>query len=201
MTRANLAVRRPQRRAAGPAARTLFVLTFLGIGACTAGDHAVGPDTAARAETAAFVGGFDPTGVLTFLEVPDLTADRSARKLIRARDGGFVEIQGFRVDIPARALSRDTWITIDLPSQLPEALYVVAEFGPSGTVFRKPVRLTMPLSGVDLSGISLDDVGIWFWNGTAWEDHGGVARRRAVRATTTHFSKYGARGIDTTSGG
>jgi hypothetical protein len=146
---------------------------------------------------------FSPENVLTFLTPPDLEGTRHAGKLIRARKGGFVELNGFRVDIPAGALARDTFVTIDLPTTLPEANYIVADFGPTGLQFKKPVGVTLPLTNANLAGVDLSTVGVGFWNGSEWEDYGGTATPAAVSSTTTHFSTYGARrgGIDTTSGG
>jgi hypothetical protein len=147
---------------------------------------------------------FSTDDVLTFLTPPDPTSNRHAGKLISARNGGFVELSGFRVDIPARALSRDTFVTIDLPTSLPEAGYIVADFGPSGTQFRSPVTVTLPLQGANLLGVDLATVKLSYWNGVGWENYGGTATANALQSTTTHFSTYGARtyrGIDTTSGG
>jgi hypothetical protein len=139
--------------------------------------------------------------VLTFIVPPVLTDPRHAEKLIKASKGGFVELNGFRVDIPRGALTEDTVVTIDLPTTLPDANFVFADFGPSGLTFQKPVRITMSLVGVNLTGIELDWIKIWFWDGTKWREPRGTATETSVTRTTKHFSKYGARGIDTTSGG
>jgi hypothetical protein len=147
---------------------------------------------------------FSTDGLLSFAQLPPLTGPRSAGALISAADGGSVEVAGFRVDIPAGALAEDTWITIALPTALPVAGWVVADFGPSGTSFAKPVTITLPLGGVALGGVELSEIGISYWNGSEWEDYGGVAAATRVQGSTTHFSTYGARrrgGIDTTSGG
>jgi hypothetical protein len=146
--------------------------------------------------------GFSTNRVLTFLVPPSLTDPRHAEKLISAAQGGFVELDGFRVDIPKGALAEDTVITLDLPTTLPAANYVVADFGPTGLTFNKSVRITMPLLGVDLVDVNLDEVRIWYWNGSRWREPRGTATTTSVTSRTTHFSTYGARkGIDTTSGG
>nr|MBA2565928.1 hypothetical protein [Gemmatimonadota bacterium] len=163
--------------------------------------HAIGLASAGPEE----VGGFSTTGLVTFLTPPDLSSNRHAGKRISAARGGFVELQGFRVDIPRGALARDTFVTIDLPTTLPEASYVVAEFGPSGLQFSRPAQVTLPLAGANLGGIGLDKINVYHWTGTRWVDHGGDATSSSVRAPTSHFSVYGAGsrkgGIDTTSGG
>ncbi|MFN2433225.1 MAG: hypothetical protein ABR599_10505 [Gemmatimonadota bacterium] len=205
-----------RRRAARRTARLGWTWTF-GAGAwlalaavagwsCDARQEALGPEPGRAASLGAQVWGFSTDGLLAFLQPPDLSGPRSAGKLVRAASGGYVELNGFRVDIPAGALRRNTYVTIELPASLPEAGYVVADFGPSGLRFAKPVTVTLPLRGVDLADTSLDDVQVSYWNGSAWEDYGGTATRSSVHSTTTHFSAYGARaplngGIDTTSGG
>jgi hypothetical protein len=146
---------------------------------------------------------FATSRVLTFLQAPDLTQPRSTGKRISAATGGTLSLNGFRVFIPPRALARDTFITIDLPTTLPEANYVVADFGPDGLRFAKPVTITLPLSGANLTEVDLSEVKVWFWNGTAWTQPGGSATSTSVKSQTKHFSTYGARkgGIDTASGG
>jgi hypothetical protein len=148
-------------------------------------------------------GVFSTDGLLALLEIPDLLAPRSTGKWIRAAEGGYVELQGFRVDIPAGALAKDTFVTIDLPLTLPEAGYVAAAFGPSGTRFATPVRITLPLEGANLAGIDLETVNVSYWDGSQWLNYGGTATPASVSSTTSHFSTYGARkgGIDTSSGG
>lgn len=148
---------------------------------------------------------FDPTGVVTFIRPPDLTSARHTAKFIRAARGGFVELYGFRVDIPAGALKRDTTVKIVLPATLPEANYVVADFQPGGLRFAKPVKITLPLKDANLTGTNLSTIKVSYWTGSAWRNYGGVATTQSVQSKTSHFSTYGARssrgGIDTTSGG
>ena len=165
----------------------------------------LGPDPApSPALHGLSVGGFSTDGLIALADLPDLDVPRAAGALVRASQGGVVHLGGYQVSIPAGALARDTYITIELPTSLPEAGYVVAEFGPSGLTFARPVTITLPLQGASLGGTDLSRVGMAYWNGAAWEDYGGSADSDAVVSTTTHFSTYGARsrgGIDTTSGG
>src|SRR5262249_52155661 len=90
----------------------------------------------------------DLSGLLQFLGTPDLSGPRHAEKLIHASPGGYVELNGFRVDIPAGALSSDTTITIDLPGDMPLAKRVMADFGPVGLQFSTPATLSFPLTNV-----------------------------------------------------
>jgi hypothetical protein len=193
----------------GLARIALLLLGVLGWQGCDMAEPVTGPvsrtGTASQAPVlhSSHLASFSTDGVLTFLQAPDLSLSRHAGRLIRASEGGSVEVAGFRVEIPAGALAEDTFVTIDLPLSLPQANYVVADFGPSGTRFAKPITLTLPLNGANLAGIDLSTVGVSYWNGSSWEDYGGSATSGAVRTTTDHFSTYGARrgGVETTSGG
>lgn len=188
-----------------------WLVALIGLGwGCGMEDGALGldPDAAEQSDTGfamATLGtaSYSLDGLIALLVPPDLTAPRSTKKLIRAATGGVVELNGYRVAIPARALARDTFVTINLPTSLPEAGYVVADFAPHGLRFSRPVTITLPLSGAKLAGIDLSKVIVGYWNGSKWENYGGTATSQAVSTTTTHFSTYGARrgGIDTTAGG
>ena len=131
--------------------RTLFALAAALVALAGCADS---PDTplAPPAASADLLGGIDLTGVLTYPGLPSLLAPRHAEKLIVASQGGFVELQGFRVDIPAGALPYDAVVTIDLPADLVLARRVLAEFGPHGIQFNQPVTLSFPLTGIVLGG-------------------------------------------------
>ncbi len=211
--------RTPHARSSAGLPAALLGLAWLALASCGERPDPLGPETVGleasailEAEaTSPFVAGapvqqgdllgFSKKQVLTFLVPPVLTDPRSASKLIPAATGGFVELNGFRVDIPAGALTEDTVITLDLPATLPAANYVVADFGPHGLTFSRPVKLEFSLAGVDLLDIDLDTVKIWHWDGSKWREPRGRIEDGSVVRRTTHFSKFGARGIDTTSGG
>lgn len=128
--------------------------------------------------------------LLQFVELPDLTQGRHAEKWIRADEGGFVELNGFRVDIPAGALPHDALVTIDLPEDEVLGKRVVAEFGPHGIQFNTPVTLTFPLDGVIVPEGQLT---VGRWEGDAWNYLGGMVSPdgRFLSGTTPHFSMYG----------
>lgn len=138
-------------------------------------------------------GSIDLDGVLEFAQLPDLTQSRHAEKFVRASEGGYVELNGFRVDIPAGALPYDALITIDLPTDELLAKHVIAEFGPHGIQFNTPVTISFPLQGVLLSGGEALTVGRWENN--AWTRLGGTisADGMSLFSTTPHFSDYSAR--------
>lgn len=133
-------------------------------------------------------------GVLEFVALPDLTGARTASKRIRASTGGFVELDGFRVDIPAGALPQDTTVTINLPADAVLGKRVLAEFLPHGIQFNTPVTLSFPLQGVALPLSGGIEVGRWENGG--WTSLGGTVSPNGKRlsSTTPHFSVYAARG-------
>lgn len=153
-------------------------------------------------EAALAPGTIDLTGVLQFAALPDLSARRHEAKLIRAGEGGFVELNGFRVDIPAGALPADTVVTIDLPRDPVLGKRVLAEFGPHGVRFNQPVRISFPLQGVIVPfGVPLE---VSRWENDAWTSLGGTVSPDGTRlsGTTPHFSTYSARsGAYTMAGG
>lgn len=135
----------------------------------------------------------DLGGVLEFAALPDLTGRRSVSRMIRAAEGGSVELNGFRVDIPAGALPQDTVITITLPRDELLGKRVLAEFGPHGIQFGTPVTISFPLQGVILPGGALE---VGRWENGGWTSLGGTVSPDGTRlsSTTPHFSTYGARG-------
>jgi hypothetical protein len=152
----------------------------------------VAPTPPLAASPALLSGAIDLTGVLSFVSLPDLLAPRHAEKVIRAAEGGFVELNGFRVDIPAGALAEDTRVTIDLPSDGLLARRLIADFGPEGTTFTTPVTLSFPLSGVSLNGGPIE---VARWENGGWTSLGGWVTPDGARlqGRTPHFSEYGGK--------
>jgi hypothetical protein len=131
-------------------------------------------------------------GVLQFSGMPDLSGTRTASKRIIASQGGFVELNGFRVDIPAGALPSDTTVTIQLPTDNVLGKRLVAEFLPHGVQFSTPATLTFPLSGVLWSGA---DIEVARWENGGWTSLGGSVNLLGTKLTgqTPHFSTYGGK--------
>lgn len=153
------------------------------------------PLLSAPAQADAVLGGsITLNGVLQFVGMPDLTGTRSASKRIIASAGGFVELNGFRVDIPAGALPADTTVTIILPADNVLGKRLIAEFEPHGVQFNTPVTLTFPLAGVLWSGA---DIEVARWENGAWTSLGGSVNPLGTRLTgqTPHFSTYGGKYI------
>ncbi|HEX6041443.1 hypothetical protein [Longimicrobium sp.] len=151
--------------------------------------------SSAPVQAGAVLGGtLSLTGVLQFVGMPDLTGTRSTSKRIVAAEGGFVELNGFRVDIPAGALPADTTVTITLPGDNVLAKRLVAEFEPHGVQFNTPVTLTFPLTGVLWSGAGIE---VARWENGAWTSLGGSVNLLGTKLTgqTPHFSTYGGKYI------
>ncbi|HYW13165.1 MAG TPA: hypothetical protein VE871_14490 [Longimicrobium sp.] len=131
-------------------------------------------------------------GVLTFIGLPDLSGTRTASKRIIASQGGFVELNGFRVDIPAGALPADTTVTINLPTDNVLGKRLIADFEPHGVQFNTPVTLTFPLTGVLMLG---GPVEVARWENGAWTSLGGSVNLLGTKLTgqTPHFSTYGGK--------
>jgi hypothetical protein len=148
--------------------------------------------TAPEAGSSRVLSGAIDGSLLRFASLPDLSGTRHAEKRIIAAQGGFVELNGFRVDIPAGALPADTVVTIDLPSDPALAKRLVAEFGPHGIQFNTPVTLRFPLTGVVLNGGAIE---VARWENGAWTSLGGSvnALGTTLSGTTPHFSLYGGK--------
>ena len=173
------------------ARRTLaLAAALLALAGCSDGSQ---PTLSAPEQESAVLGGtITLNGILTFAGAPNLLAPRHAEKYIVASEGGFVELQGFRVDIPAGALSQNTTITIDLPTDNVLGKRLIADFGPHGTQFNTPVTLSFPLIGVLWLGETIE---VARWENGAWTSLGGTVDLLGTRlsGTTPHFSTYGGK--------
>lgn len=107
------------------------------------------------------------------------------------------------VFIPEGAIDANITVTISVPdindtSAVPNASspatrarpLSVYEFGPAGTVFRKPVFLKLLYP--ETSGIDEDTLKVFWWDGFVWSYVGGTAdtTNNTVSAEVMHFSKY-----------
>jgi hypothetical protein len=183
--------------------RTLAVLaaSLFALAGCSDVSQApLAPVAPPEASSALLSGLVDLDGVLKFAGVPNLLQPRHAEKRITASQGGFVELHGFRVDIPAGALPQDTVVTIDLPLDLGLSKRVMAEFGPHGIQFNTPVTLSFPLSGVNVGTGPLE---VGRWENGGWTGLGGWLSSDGLRlyGTTPRFSTYAARAGHVMAGG
>lgn len=174
-------------------ARRTFALAAAALVALAGCSEISQPTLATPSQSASVLGGtIDLNGVLQFVGMPDLSGTRHAEKYIVASEGGFVELNGFRVDIPAGALSQNTTVTIDLPTDNVLGKRVIAEFGPHGTQFNTPVTLRFPLTGVLLLGNPIE---VARWENGGWTSLGGSVNLlgTVLSGTTPHFSTYGGK--------
>ncbi len=173
----------------------LAAALLLALAGCSDQSQPTLPAPPAQQEVLGVLGGtLGLNGVLQFLGLPDLSGTRTASKRIIASEGGFVEINGFRVDIPAGALPADTTVTITLPSDNVLGKRLIAEFAPHGVQFSTPVTLTFPLTGVLWTGTPIE---VARWENGAWTSLGGSVNLLGTKLTgqTPHFSTYGGKYI------
>jgi hypothetical protein len=113
---------------------------------------------------------------------------------ITAAEGGMVEVDGAKLEIPAGALAEDTEITVRRIGKagLPDAENIasdVFELGPDGTVFESPVTLSFDF---DPSETPEDKEAVLAWlDDDAWSPlPDSQIDGDTVTATTTHFSVF-----------
>ena len=173
----------------------LAAALLLALAGCSDQSQPTLPPPPAQQDLLGVLGGtLSLNGVLQFLGMPDLSGTRTTSKRIIASQGGFVELNGFRVDIPAGALPADTTVTITLPSDNLLGKRLIAEFAPHGVQFNTPVTLTFPLIGVLWSGAPIE---VARWENGAWTSLGGSVNLLGTKLTgqTPHFSTYGGKYI------
>jgi len=116
-------------------------------------------------------------GVVTYI-LPKVT------EIVTARGGTVESPNGSEVVIPRDALFNATEVTVRVvaPDEAPDPedeniqlLGIPHEFGPEGTIFRKPVTVTLAYTDLDLDpdqdgnpNYTPDDLSIYFWDGTSW---------------------------------
>lgn len=119
---------------------------------------------------------------------------------VTAAQGGVVsgpqgsDLEGVEVRIPAGALAQDTTITVAVDGDAPEgAVGPVFNFGPDGTTFLQPVRLTLPFDADAVTGalsallaVRINDDGTL----TALQNLEVDTVAGVVRGDTLAFSRY-----------
>lgn len=114
----------------------------------------------------------------------------SVSRLIRASEGGSVSIDAFSINIPAGALAQDTEISLTCDSDT----YLQGEFGPDGTQFKIPARVTISYANAKLNGIKLSNLSIsWFDPASnKWVNLGGTidTNTKTVSVPVWHFTQY-----------
>jgi hypothetical protein len=129
--------------------------------------------------------------------------------LINKSGGSVKSPDGATVSIPEDALLTPLEITITKVDPLDERkpidssitlLNVAHDFGPNGTIFRKPVRITLTYTEADLdrdqNGIRDIDplkLSLVVWDGKTWREVGGSVVDTVIRCVTAevnHFTIY-----------
>jgi hypothetical protein len=175
----------PSLRKVGLAVAGAVVVAAAGCG--EAGDPVSSFDGAAPAFSAG--GGPDVSHLARFQSRRQITI--AWAKMWIGPAGGRLDFQGFAIDVPAGAVDRVTMFSIRLPVDPKGSERVVAEFGPHGATFARPVAIELPYAGTSMEGARSPTV-VW-WN-DAWVNMGGslTADGKRLRTLTDHFSTYGA---------
>lgn len=112
--------------------------------------------------------------------------------LIRAEEGGVVSLGRFRLEIPAGALSEDTFIEISRP----DPHLVMCELEPHGIQFNLPVTLQIDYGGTTVEDCeeSIPALGVYWFDEVSgdWQLVGDELDTVGdkIEAQLGHFSKY-----------
>lgn len=148
----------------------------------------VGPAFATTETESAMLAPASETGIIArFRQTPVVTIGW-AKKWI-GPEGGRLEFLGYGLEVPAGAVKKPTMFSIRVPYPKDPG-QVVAEFGPHGLKFSRPVIVSFPLRGTTIEGAA-DPTVVW-WD-REWVDMGGWLSRDGTRISTytPHFSQYG----------
>ena len=131
------------------------------------------------------------------LSTPDdpalLNAGKVHGSMVSASVGGTVSNSRVTLEFPAGALDKDTYVTMVMVDKD----NLVAEFGPHGLVFNKPVTITWKLVGTIREGRAEDTVIKWRNPETNMlEDITNlpVNHQNRVRGLLEHFSEFESTG-------
>lgn len=173
-----------------PIIRKLGISFTLALSFLAAGCADAGSPLAARQGTPSFSSGGTPdvAALAKFRQRPQITI-AWAKKWIGPA-GGRLDFYGFAIEVPAGAVDKVTQFSIKLPVDPHGSERVVAEFGPHGKLFAKPVAIELPYSGTTIDGAVTPTI-VW-WNNT-WVDMGASVTSDGLRlrTLTDHFSTYG----------
>lgn len=139
------------------------------------------------------------------IRVSGVTVEGSTK--ISAAQGGVIEVtnaasplRGARLEVPAGALAADTTLAIgSVTTPLASGALASVELMPSGTVFRAPVKLTLPYDRSKLGELSEDAIEIATYEMRPLHVRGPVRlplesavdkASQRVSAAITHFSPY-----------
>lgn len=127
--------------------------------------------------------------------LPGTDGGTVAKTNIKAADGGTITADGLSVKIPPGALMADTDITVAVSdgASLPGAATLVAkvyDLGPTGTMFLKPVSVTIDYDAAKV--VSPKVATVAYLGAGAWVALADSATNGTkAAATTMHFTPYG----------
>lgn len=184
--------------------RKLGAAFTLALAVLAGGCADAGAPLAAHQGVPSFSAGGSPdlNALARFRQSPQITI-AWAKKWI-GPEGGRLDFLGFAIEVPPGAVDKVTMFSIRLPVEPHAAERVIAEFGPHGKQFSRPVAIELPFLGTTIEGSATPKI-VW-WN-DAWYDMGGTltADGQRLRTLTDHFSTYGTTdargGTFVTSGG
>lgn len=115
---------------------------------------------------------------------------------ITVSDAEEPELAGTRLEVPPGALSADTTVTLELglTSITESSRGPVAIWGPAGTVFSSPVRMTLPLAMASSSELGLIEIQVEEADGRRFTIPNSAltidASGKAVSFTVTGFTRF-----------
>jgi hypothetical protein len=174
----------------GPIIRKLGITFTLALTFLVAGCADAGSPLAAREGTPAFSAAASPdvAALARFRQTPQITI-AWAKKWI-GPEGGRLDFYGFAIEVPAGAVDKVTMFSIRLPVDPQGVEHVVAEFGPHGKQFARPVAIELPFRGTSIEASATPTI-VW-WD-DVWVNMGATvtADGQRLRTLTDHFSTYG----------
>ncbi|HEX2081116.1 MAG TPA: hypothetical protein VHG08_25665 [Longimicrobium sp.] len=173
-----------------PTIRKLGAAFTLALAVLAAGCADAGAPLAPHQGVPSFSEGASPDldALAKFRQTPQITI-AWAKKWI-GPEGGRLDFLGFAIEVPPGAVDKVTMFSIRLPVEPHAAERVVAEFGPHGKEFLRPVAIELPFSGTSIESSATPRI-VW-WN-DVWVDMGGsvTSDGQRLRTFTDHFSTYG----------
>jgi hypothetical protein len=154
----------------------LLALSGLTLAACSSNVESAGPGPSSDDDGGA---GADVVGT---------TADDGsvATTQMVGAGGGTVTSRGVALDIPAGALAGDTMITVTNGGAIPTGyvgLSALFQFGPDGTVFQQPVKVSFTISG------GTDPAVFWSNAQGGYDELPTTVSGTTASASVTHFSR------------
>jgi hypothetical protein len=119
------------------------------------------------------------------------SSDLFVEQVISTSEGGRLELLDVILDVPAGAVGNDTVFSINIP----DLNVFYNEFGTSGLVFDKPVKVTMSYRDADLTGVNETSIRIAWLNEATGEFEDLACEvdtvNKLITAELEHFSAYG----------